>query len=186
MKEIALVPRPLTAAVAREMEERKLVSFLRHPSDAVRRSLAKDFLKGRDFPAPIHGFHSVTITYTDIYLASHPRGQDEIVYNWDDSRRTRPLFFIFALLARDRYLKRLKAGRVDASDYLALRAPMNDPRFGSFVVWHGTVHCECTAAGGRALPYPSFFVLEPRKLVVARTEEEANGVKLVLGRRGER
>ena len=58
---------------------------------------------------------------------------------------------------------------------------MNDPRFSAFVVWQGTVHCECTTSGRPYQPYPSFYVLEPRRLVVKRTQEEMHGVKLVLG-----
>jgi hypothetical protein len=180
--EIVLKARTLTDAVAREMEKRKLVSFLAHPPDSVRAALNRDYLKGRDFPTRTHVFHSVTITYKDIFLASHPVGQDEIVFNWDPSKKSKPLFYIFALAKRDRYLAKLKAGRLTASDYLAVRAPVNDPRFGVFAIWHGTVHCECTDPDDRANPYPSFFVLEPRKLIVARTEEMKRGVRLVLKR----
>jgi hypothetical protein len=182
MREFVLKPRPLTPALAREMEENKLVSFLAHPPDGVRAVLAKDYLKGSDFAAQTHVFHSVTITYRDIFLASHPAGQDEIVFNWDPSKRSKPLFFVFALGKRDRYLSKLKSGRLTASDYLAIRAPMNDPRFGVFAIWHGTVHCECTDPDDRAKLYPSFFVLEPRALTVTRTEEMKNGVRLVMKR----
>jgi hypothetical protein len=182
MTELVLKPRALTPALAREMEEKKLVSFLSHPPDEVRSALAKDYLKGRDFPARTHVFHSVTITYRDIFLASHPASQDEIVFNWDPSKRSKPLFYVFALEKRDRYLSRLKSGRLTTSDYLAIRAPMNDPRFGVFAIWHGTVHCECTDPDDRASLYPSFFVLEPRALTVTRTEEMKSGVRLVLKR----
>ena len=144
MNEIILKPRTVTAALAREMEEHKLVSFLAHPADGVRAALIKDYLKGADFPAQTHVFHSVTITYRDVFLASHPAGQDEIVFNWDAAKRSKPLFYVFALCKRQEYLSKLKSGRLDASDYLAIRAPMNDPRFGIFAIWHGTVHCECT------------------------------------------
>lgn len=181
MKEIVLAPQKLTPSLAAEMEKSKLVSFIRHPDAAVRAALDKDFMKGPDFKAATHGFHSVTITYTDIFLASHPRGQDEIVFNWDGARGARPLYYIFAKLPRQQYMERLRSGSVGASDYIAVRAPMNDPLFSAFVVWHGTVHCECTA-GRKGLPSPSFFVLEPRGLIVKRTEEEKHGVKLVLGR----
>jgi hypothetical protein len=182
MKEIVLTPRTVTPALAREMEENKLVSFLAHPPDAVRAALASDYMKGSDFPARTHGFHSVTITYGDVFLASHPKGQDEIVFNWDSSKRSKPLFYVFALGKRDRYLSKLKSGRLTASDYLAIRAPMNDPRFSIFAIWNGTVHCECTDPDDRAKPYPSFFVLEPRGLTVTRTEEMKNGVRLVMKR----
>ncbi len=181
MTEITLRPRLLTPSLARELEEEKLVSFIRHPSEAIRSSLKKDYFKGADFPAATHVFHSVTITYEDIHLASHPEGQDEIVFNWDVSRRARPLFYVFALKKRERYISRLRSGRIHASDYVVVRAPMNDPRFSAFFVWNGTVHCECTTSGRKSLPYPSFFVLEPRKLIVNRTEEEREGVRLVLG-----
>lgn len=181
MREIVVSPLKLTPALARELEAMKLVSFVHHPDDAVREALAKDYMKGPDFPATIHGFHSVTISYTDIHLASHPSGQDEIVFNWDNARRARPLYYVFAKLKRERYLARLGTGKVETSDYIAFRAPMNDPRFSAFVVWQETVHCECTRAAASGAPCPSFFVLEPRRLVVKRTEEEDHGVKLVLG-----
>ncbi len=180
MIEIALRPRTVTPALAREMEERKLVSFVAHPADAERAALTRDYMKGGDFPTRGHVFHSVTITYRDIFLASHPTGQDEIVFNWDPAKRSKPLYYVFALAKRDQYLARLKSGRLTASDYLAIRAPMNDPRFGTFAIWHGTVHCECTDPDDRAKPYPSFFVLEPRALKVTRTEEMKNGVRLVM------
>jgi hypothetical protein len=180
MREIVLRPRTVTPALARQMEEHKLVSFLAHPPDAARAALDKDYLKGGDFPAAAHGFHSVTITYRDVFLASHPDDQDEIVFNWDPSKRSKPLFYVFALVKRDAYLSKLKAGRVAASDYLAIRAPMNDPRFSTFAIWHGTVHCECTDPDDKAKLFPSFFVLEPRSLTVTRTEEMKNGVRLVM------
>ncbi len=182
MKEIVITPRKLTPALAGELEEMRLVSFIRHHDEKERGALSKDYMKGPDFPATIHGFHSVTISYTDIHLASHPRGQDEIVFNWDSVRRTRPLFYVFARQKRDSYLKRLSAGRVEASDYVAFQAPMNDPRFSAFVVWQGAVHCECTRPARNGTPCPSFYVLEPRRLVVKRTEEDSYGVRLVLGR----
>lgn len=181
MKQIILRPRVLTPGLARELEEKKLVSFIRHPSDAIRASLRKDYYKGADFSAATHVFRSVTITYQDIFLASHPDGQDEIVFNWDVARRARPLYYVFALKKRDKYVPLLKAGKVRPSDYVVVQAPMNDPRFSAFHVWHGTVHCECTSNGRKNQLFPSFFVLEPRKLVVNRTEEEREGVKLVLG-----
>jgi hypothetical protein len=180
MRQIILKPRILTPSLAREMEKRKLVSFIHHPSESIRARLTKDYYKGADFRAASHVFHSVTITYTDIFLASHPDGQDEIVFNWDDARRTRPLYYAFALTKRDAYLSLLRSGKVEASDYLVIQAPMNDPRFSAFYVWHGTVHCECTSHGRSGQLFPSFFVLEPKKLVVKRTEEEKEGVKLVL------
>ena len=180
MREIILTPRVLTPSLAREMEERKLVSFLRHPPDPLRARLVKDYHKGADFPAATHVFHSVTITYTDIFLAAHPDDQDEIVFNWDPARRTRPLYYAFALKKKDPYLSLLHSGRVRASDYLVIQAPMNDPRFSAFHIWNGTVHCECTSPLRRGLLAPSFFVLEPKKLIVNRTEEEQEGVKLVL------
>ena len=180
MKEIILKPRTVTPALAREMEENKLVSFLAHPPDGVRAALAKDYMKGADFPTQTHVFHSVTITYRDVFLASHPASQDEIVFNWDPSKRSKPLFYVFALDKREKYLSKLKSGRATASDYLAIRAPMNNPRFGIFAIWHGTVHCECTDPDDRARLYPSFFVLEPRTLTVTRTEEMNNGVRLVM------
>ncbi len=182
MKEIVIPPRKLTPSLAAELEKMKLVTFIHHPADAIRRSLTKDYMKGPDFPATIHGFHSVTISYTDIYLASHPRGQDEIVFNWDGARGARPLYYVFARWKRDRYLARLAAAKVEASDYVAFQAPMNDPRFSAFVVWQGAVHCECTRPARNGKPCPSFYVLEPRRLVVRRTEEDTYGVKLVLGR----
>jgi len=180
MTEISLPPRAVTPALAREMEERKLVSFMAHPPDAERAALDKDYMKGADFPTAGHVFHSVTITYREIFLAFHPDDQDEIVFNWDPSKRTKPLYYVFALAKREQYLARLKSGTLSAADFLAIRAPMNDPRFGTFAIWHGTVHCECTNPDDRAKMYPSFFVLEPRSLVVTRTEEQANGVRLVI------
>ncbi len=181
MRQIVVKPRVLTPSLAREMEERKLVTFIRHPPETIRSTLKRDYFKGKDFSAATHVFHSVTITYTDIFLASHPEGQDEIVFNWDVARSTKPLYYAFALKKREAYLSLLKSGKVKASDYLVIEAPMNDPRFSAFHVWHGTVHCECTSDGrGRRL-FPSFFVLEPKKLIVNRTEEESQGVKLVLG-----
>ena len=118
MREIVLFPRQFTFSLARELEERKLVSFISHPNEAIRGSLAKNYLKSQDFPMKTCGFHSVTITHTEIHLASHSRGQDEIVFNWDDSRQALPLYFVFARHKRDRYLNSLTSGKVAALDYI--------------------------------------------------------------------
>jgi hypothetical protein len=180
MKELVLQARPLGEAEARTLEERGLVSFLRHPDPSVRRGLASDYFKGPDFRADKKGFHSVTITYTEIFLSSHPKGQDEIVFMWDALGDFRPLFFVFALDKREGYLRKLKAGGVAADDYLALRVPYNDPRYSSFIVRPETVHCELTDRRGPAEVYPSFFVLEPTALKVQHTEETKHGVQLRL------
>jgi hypothetical protein len=151
-----------------------------HPDASLRRGLKADYHKGEDFPASIHGFHSVTITYTDIFLSSHPQGQDEIVFLWDAGRNVKPLYFVFALHKREDYLNRLAGGRIGPADYRALLIPLNDPRYSSFVVHHGTVHCELTDRTSPGTLAPSFFVLEPRKLSVRYTEEKKHGVELVL------
>ncbi len=182
MKTITLRRRTLTSSVARLLERKGLVTFVRHPGLARRRGLTKDWIKGEDFPSPIHGFHSVTVTYTDVFLSSHPPGQDEIVFVWDAERAARPLFFVFALHKRQEYLRRMKAGTLSARDYVAFRAPVNDPRLSSFIVHHGTVHCELTDRRGARAVAPSFFVLEPRKLSVNYTRENRHGVNLVLAR----
>lgn len=180
MRDIRLRARALTPAIARAMEAGGLVSWVRHPGLDVRRGLRRDWIKGPDFPAATHGFHSVTVTYTDIFLASHPEGQDEIVFLWDAEPRARPLYFVFARHRLARYAKRLAAGNVSAREYLALRIPMNDPRWSAFRVHAGTVHCELTDRRGPRLVYPSFFVLEPVRLSVRRTDEARHGVRLVL------
>ena len=180
MTTLSLRPRALSPSIARTLEEKGLVTFIRHPGLAVRRGLTKDWIKGEDFPASLHGFHSVSVTYTDIFLSSHPKGQDEIVFVWDAERAARPLFFVFALDTRDAYLRKLKAGTLTAGDYVAFRAPVNDPRLSSFVVHSGTVHCELTDRRGPRVVAPSFFVLEPRKLSVRYTEEKRHGLQLAL------
>jgi hypothetical protein len=182
MKEIVVKPRQMGVAEAWILEEHGLVTFVRHPDGALRAGLKADYHKGDNFPATTHGFHSVTITYTDIFLASHPEGQDEIVFLWDAEKNAKPLYFIFALLKRQQYLEKLLAGKLTTDDYLALRPPMNDPLWSSFAVLHGTVHCECTDGWSRGTLAPSFFVLEPLALDVRRTDESAHGVRLVLGR----
>mgnify|MGYP000104496423 CR=1 FL=1 len=180
MRELALRPRNLGPAEAELLEERGLIRLIRHPDLAVRRGLERDYFKGEEFPADRKGFHSVTITYTEILLSSHPRGQDEIVFLWDPQPQARPLFFVFALHPRDEYLRRLEAGRLNAEDYLALRALYNDARLSSFIVRSGTVHCELTDLRSPEAVYPSFFVLEPRALKVRYTEEKRYGLHLKL------
>jgi hypothetical protein len=182
VKEIALRVKELDAASAGRLESAGLITFVGHPENEIRRTLAADYYKGKDFPADRHGFHSVTITYRDILLSSHPKGQDEIVFMWDSAECFKPLFFVFALHKRDEYLKRLKSGAVTEDDYVALRVPYNDPGLSSFIVWHGTVHCECTDPADGETLYPSFFVLEPQKLVVDYTRERDLGVDLTLKR----
>jgi hypothetical protein len=180
MREILVRPRELGPAEARSLEEKGLVRFLRHPEPSIRRGLARDYFKGEDFPADGKGFHSVTITYTEILLSSHPEGQDEIVFMWDGEAQARPLFFVFALYRREEYLPRLESGSLAAEDYLALRVPYNDPLWSSFVVPSGTVHCELTDRRSPEAIYPSFFVLEPVALQVRYTEEACHGLKLKL------
>jgi len=180
LREIRLKPRRLTPALARLLESRGLVSFVRHPGLSTRRGMTRDWIKGPDFDASIHGFHSVTVSYTDIFLSSHPPGQDEIVFLWDAEKSARPLFFVFALDTRERYLKKLASGALLARDYCAFRAPMNDPSFIGFTVHAGAVHCELTDRRGPREIYPSFFVLEPRRLSVNYTRESGHGVALKL------
>ncbi len=180
MREILIRPRELGPGEAQSLEELGLIRFLRHPDLSVRRGLARDYFKGEDFRAEGKGFHSVTITYTEIFLSSHPEGQDEIVFMWDSEARARPLFFVFALHPREEYVRRLEAGSLRAEDYLALRVPYNDPLLSSFIVRCGTVHCELTDLRSPEAIYPSFFVLEPVALQVRYTEESRHGLKLKL------
>ena len=59
---ITLQARELTPAVARLLESRGLVSFIRHSPLAARRGMTRDWMKGPDFDASSHGFHSVTVS----------------------------------------------------------------------------------------------------------------------------
>lgn len=181
MKTLTLHPREMDEVTARLLEEKELIRFIRHPSPDLRMNLKEDFYKGEDFSATFHSFHSVTITYTDIYLASHPMGYNEIVMMWDPIAQARPLYFVFSLWKRNEYLEKLIAGEMSEDDYIALRVPYNHPRYSSFIVWNGTVHCELTDRHHQELPNPSFFVLEPDPLLIARTDEPAYGIQLTLG-----
>ena len=169
-----------TPALAGMLEERGLISFLRHPSAADRTSVRDDFMKGDNFRTHAHGFHSVTITYTDIFLSSHPAGEDEIVFLWDSEVDVRPLYFVFAWEKREQYIDKLVSGNGTASDYVAVRFPPNDPQYSSVIVWHGTVHCELTDSVSPGSLAPSFFVLEPESLTVNYTAEKDHGVWLFL------
>jgi hypothetical protein len=180
MREILLRPRILGAAEAQTLEEKGLIRFIRHPDLSIRQGLARDYFKGEDFLADKKGFHSVTITYTEIFLSSHPKGQDEIVFMWDPQPHFRPLFFVFALHPREEYVRRLKSGSLGPEDYLALRVPYNDAWLSSFIVRSGTVHCELTDLRSTEAIYPSFFVLEALALQVRYTEEERHGLHLKL------
>ena len=154
MKELILPARKLTPDIAQELEELKLISFVRHPDRKQRAELKADFMKGDNFPATTHGFHSVTITYTDVFLSSHPPGQDEIVFLWENEQQVRPLYFVFARQKRDQYVRALEKGKLASEDFFALRMPFNDPSWSSFAVWNGAVHCELTdsvSPGLRAL-----------------------------------
>ena len=180
MKDLLLKAHELTPEDARLLEEKGLISFIRHPQLSIRKGLASDYFKGDNFRADKHGFHSVTITYTEIFLSSHPKGQDEIVFMWDAQGEFHPLYFVFALHKRGEYLGRIKEGAITAEDYLALRVPYNDPQYSSFIVWHETVHCELTDRREQQAIYPSFFVLELMALKVQYTEEKKYGVHLIL------
>ena len=180
MKNIKLAVRECTKETAGTLEERGLISFIRPPSVDDRISVKEDFMKGENFQTNAHGFHSVTITYTEIFLSSHPDGEDEIVFLWDSANDVKPLYFVFALDKRERYVEKLAAGVVGANDYIAVKFPVNDPEFSSFIVWHGTVHCELTDSVNPAALAPSFFVLEPENLTVNYTIEKQYGISLVL------
>jgi hypothetical protein len=180
MKELQLPARRLTADIARELEELKLISFIHHPDRKQRAELKADFMKGENFPATTHGFHSVTITYTDIFLSAHPPGQDEIVFLWEHEEQVKPLYFVFAGRKREQYLRALEQGKLVSGDFFALRMPFNDPRWSSFIVWDGTVHCELTDTVSPGSIPPSFYVLEPLELKVQYTEEQKHGLRLKL------
>jgi len=179
MRRIEIPVQEMNAKGAALLASRGLVHFLRHPGTKLRNRLHQDFYKEGDFPARFHSLHSVTITYTEIRLAYHPRGFDEIVMLWDPEPRVKPLYFVFSLLQAEEYLKKLDEGTVTSEDYLAFRAPMNHPQWGAFIVWNRTVHCELTNSVGDFL-FPSFYVLEPDPLEVVRTEEHRYGLQLSL------
>jgi len=180
MKEILIQAQNFSPEIGQKLEHLKLISFIRHPETVLRETLTSDFYKGENFRADKHGFHSVTITYTEIFPAYHPHGEHEIVMVWDSVKNFHPLYFVFALHKKDEYLNRLKSGKLSAEDYLAIRVPYNDPAYSSFIVWNETVHCECTDTSSHYLPYPSFFVLEPDPLTVNQTEEQKAGIHLKL------
>ena len=180
MKELQLKVQTLTPAIAQELEQLRLISFLHHPPAASRRILTKGYIKGDNFPAAIHGFHSVTIAHTDILLSSHPPGQDEIVFLWEYEAEVKPLYFVFAKHKRTSYLKALGRQELTPADFVALRPPLNDPQWSNFIVWNGTVHCELTDALPPQKMAPSFYVLEPLDLSVQYTEEHTYGLHLSL------
>ena len=180
MRNITLRPREMNEKTARLLEEKGLITFIRHPSLEFRQNLKENFYKGEDFNATFHSFHSVTITYTDIFLASHPSGYNEIVMMWDSLAKARPLYFVFSLWKKNDYLYKLYTGNVNEDDYIALRIPYNHPQYSSFIVWNETVHCELTDRYHQELPNPSFFVLEPNPLQITRTDEFAYGIHLTL------
>lgn len=179
MRQIYIPVRKMTPKVATTLESRGLVRFLRHPGLELRSQLQDNFYKGEDFPAHIHSLHSVTITYTDIHLAYHPEGFDEIVMLWDPEPRVKPLYFVFSLWQAKEYLVKLRENALSVDDYLAFRAPINHPRWSAFIIWNTTIHCELTAKGEHC-PFPSFYVLEPNPLAVIRTEEFQYGLRLSL------
>jgi hypothetical protein len=78
------------------------------------------------------------------------------------------------------YLKSLARQELTSDDFIALRMPINDPRWSNFIVWNGTVHCELTDSLPPEKMAPSFFVLEPLDLIVQHTEEVSYGVHLFL------
>ena len=180
MKNISLRPQNLDERTSRLLEERELVHFIRHPSEQFRKGLKVNFYKGENFIANFHSFHSVTITYTDIFLAYHPKGCNEIVMLWDSLTRTQPLYFVFSLWKNNEYLKRLSIQYLSEEDYIVLRFPFNDPQYSSFIIWSETVHCELTDQYHQDLANPSFFVLEPDPLQIIQTNELNYGVQLVL------
>jgi len=180
MKEICIQAQDFTPEIAQKLEDLNLISFIHHPETLLRETLQDPFYKGENFQADKHGFHSVTITYTEIFPAYHPYGENEIVMMWDPVIQFRPLYFVFALFKKDEYLDRLQVGKISTEDYVAIRAPYNDPTYSSFMVWNETVHCELTDNSNPDLPYPSFFVLEPDPLTVHSTEEEKAGIRLKL------
>jgi len=182
MKEILIQAQDFTPEIAQKLEDLNLISFIHHPETSLRETLQDPFYKGENFRADKHGFHSVTITYTDIFPAYHPKGENEIVMMWDPAEEFRPLYFVFALHKKNEYLNRLESGKISAEDYVAIRVPYNDPEYSSFIVWNETVHCELTNSRNPDLTYPSFFVLEPDPLTVHSTEEEKAGIRLKLVR----
>jgi hypothetical protein len=98
MKDLVLHPCDMNEEIAKLLEEKNLTSFIKHPDEKLRKELKNDFYKGEDFSATFHSFHSVTINYTDIYLASHPKGYNEVVMIWDSLKEIRPLYFVFSFL----------------------------------------------------------------------------------------
>jgi hypothetical protein len=180
MKNIVLQAQNFSPEIGQKLEELNLISFIHHPETSLRETLQEPFYQGENFQADKHGFHSVTITYTEIFPAYHPYGENEIVMMWDPVQQHRPLYFVFALHKKDEYLDRLCAGKISEEDYVAIRVPYNDPQYSSFIVWNETVHCELTDNGNPGWPYPSFFVLEPDPLTVHSTEEKKAGIHLKL------
>jgi hypothetical protein len=181
MKDLVLHPCDMNEEIAKLLEEKNLTSFIKHPDEKLRKELKNDFYKGEDFSATFHSFHSVTINYTDIYLASHPKGYNEVVMIWDSLKEIRPLYFVFSLYKRDEYMNKLTNREISADDYIVVKFPYNNPRYSSFIIWNETVHCELTDRYHQNLPNPSFFVLEPSPLLISRTDEAAYGTHLVLG-----
>lgn len=181
MKDLILLPCDMNEEIAKLLEENNLISFIRHPDERLRKELKSDFYKGEDFSATSHSFHSVTITYTDIFLASHPKGYNEIVMIWDSLKEKRPLYFVFSLYKREEYMNKLINRELSANDYIVVEFPYNNPKYSSFIVLNETVHCELTNRYHQNLPNPSFFVLEPNPLLVNRTDEASYGIHLILG-----
>jgi len=180
MKNLALYPYDLNEEITKLLEGKDLIKFIKHPSAKLRKELKSDFYKGEDFIATFHSFHSVTIAYTDIYLASHPKGYDEIVMIWDSIIKMRPLYFVFSLFKRNEYMNKLANQKISKDDYIAVKFPYNHPLYSSFIVLNETVHCELTDRNHQNLPNPSFFVLEPNPLLISRTNESTFGIHLTL------
>lgn len=115
-----------------------------------------------------HKVISVTSNRQDFpRFGTHPDNEEFLMVG---DPRTRPLFLVIAWCKKEALQQKIQAGRLKATDFVALKIRFNDPQLSFFVMLKDTPHGEA-AAGGKGKP-PTFYVTESKDLPLDITNFE--------------
>jgi hypothetical protein len=168
MKILKFVPQKATPSILAYLERKKLIRTLK-PSRKVAVSQAKNgamdtiYCSHRRWGA--HKLICVKKNSSEISLNFHPENEEFIIIN-NNGTRFRPLCIVMGLLKQKELFKKLKEGRLEKTDFIAVVFEHNDHKTCIFTMLKGTVHCEVALPGkGQG---PVFFVAEPSRLRLNR------------------
>jgi hypothetical protein len=179
MKIIKLVPQKATSRILDYLERKKLIKTLkppRHVASSRAKNGAMDTIYCSHRRWGAHKLICVKKNSSEIALNFHPGNEEFIIIN-NNGTRFRQLCIVMGLLKQKELFRKVKAGNLKKTDFIAVVFEHNDHKTCIFTMLSDTVHCEVALPGkGQG---PVFFVAEPSRLKLSRFETKGYKLEMI-------